>query len=167
MTRSWPGRTRSKSPTTTTSAKAFTSIWRESKQPPVVLPKPARISNDVTNAAFSDVKHRLERNLAERENTATNPGTAGISTNAPGFLTNKVVAPTNAATVASKTNLAPTPSLLVLSNGVPALTNPPPFVPAMAPVLTNIPPVPPPAPRCRFLEKFCKFNFCPGGFVLK
>ncbi|MGB8370058.1 MAG: tetratricopeptide repeat protein [Limisphaerales bacterium] len=101
--------------------------------------------NDVTNAAFSDVKHRLERNLAERENTATNPGTAGISTNAPGFLTNKVVAPTNAATVASKTNLAPTPSLLVLSNGVPALTNPPPFVPAMAPVLTNIPPVPPPA----------------------
>ena len=101
--------------------------------------------NDVTNAAFADVKHRLERNLAERENTATNPGTAGISTNAPGFLTNKVVAPTNAATGAGKTNLAPTPSLPVLSNGVPALTNPPPFVPAMAPVLTNVPPVPPPA----------------------
>jgi len=101
--------------------------------------------NDVTNAAFADVKHRLERNLAERENTATNPGTAGISTNAPGFLTNKAVAPTNAATVAGKTNLAPTPSLPVLSNGVPALTNPPPFVPAMAPVLTNVPPVPPPA----------------------
>ena len=101
--------------------------------------------NDVTNAAFADLKRRLEQNLAERENTTTNPGAAGISTNAPGFLTNKVVAPTNAATGAGKTNLAPTPSLPVLSNGVPALTNPPPFVPAMAPVLTNVPPVPPPA----------------------
>ena len=29
--------------------------------------------DDVTNAAFADVKHRLERNLAERENAATNP----------------------------------------------------------------------------------------------
>ena len=42
-TRSGPGRTRSKSPTTTTSAKAFTCIWPGSKWPPAVLPKPARI----------------------------------------------------------------------------------------------------------------------------
>ncbi len=37
--------------------------------------------NHVTNAAFADVKHRLERNLAERENTATNPGVTGVFTN--------------------------------------------------------------------------------------
>jgi tetratricopeptide (TPR) repeat protein len=92
--------------------------------------------NDVTNAAFADVKHRLERNLAERESAATNPAATGISTNAP--------------TVAGKTNLTPTHSLPVLSNGVPALTNPPPFAPAMAPVLTNVPPVPPPASHLPF-----------------
>jgi tetratricopeptide (TPR) repeat protein len=45
--------------------------------------------NDVTNAAFADVKHQLERNLAERENSATNIHAAGIFTNAP-------VVPTNA-----------------------------------------------------------------------
>lgn len=39
--------------------------------------------NDVTNAAFADLKHRLEKNLAERENTATNPGAIGAFTNPP------------------------------------------------------------------------------------
>jgi tetratricopeptide (TPR) repeat protein len=39
--------------------------------------------NDVTNAAFADVKHQLERNLAERENSATNIPAAGIFTHAP------------------------------------------------------------------------------------
>jgi tetratricopeptide (TPR) repeat protein len=38
--------------------------------------------NDVTNAAFADIKHRLERSLAERENTATNTSAAGVFTNA-------------------------------------------------------------------------------------
>jgi tetratricopeptide (TPR) repeat protein len=38
--------------------------------------------NDVTNAAFADLKHRLEKNLAERENTATNNNPAGVFTNA-------------------------------------------------------------------------------------
>ena len=45
--------------------------------------------NGVTNAAFADLKHRLEHNLAERENTATNTHAAGVFTNAP-------VVPTNA-----------------------------------------------------------------------
>ena len=45
--------------------------------------------NDVTNAAFADVKHRLERNLAERENSATDTPAAGVFTHAP-------VVPTNA-----------------------------------------------------------------------
>jgi len=92
--------------------------------------------NNVTNAAFADTRHHLERSLSERENTATNPGATGLSTNAP--------------TVTGKTNLAPTHSLPVLSNGVPALTNTPPFAPAMAPVLTNVPPVPPPASHLPF-----------------
>jgi hypothetical protein len=34
--------------------------------------------NDVTNTAFADVKHRLERNLAERENAATNTHAATV-----------------------------------------------------------------------------------------
>ena len=44
--------------------------------------------NGVTNAAFADVKRRLERNLAERENTATNINTAAVSTNALAVPTN-------------------------------------------------------------------------------
>jgi tetratricopeptide (TPR) repeat protein len=45
--------------------------------------------NDVTNAAFADVRRRLERNLAERESAATNtPG--------PGVFTNALAVPTNA-----------------------------------------------------------------------
>jgi tetratricopeptide (TPR) repeat protein len=39
--------------------------------------------NDVTNAAFADVKHRLEKSLAERENPATNTNAVGVFTNAP------------------------------------------------------------------------------------
>ena len=39
--------------------------------------------NNVTNAAFADLKHRLERNLAERENPTTNPGVTGAFTNPP------------------------------------------------------------------------------------
>jgi tetratricopeptide (TPR) repeat protein len=59
--------------------------------------------NDVTNAAFADVKHRLERNLAERENTATNP-IANISTNAVAAPTNPPTVPTNA--IPSPTNMS-------------------------------------------------------------
>ena len=44
--------------------------------------------NDVTNAAFADTRHRLERSLAERENTATNTNAAGVFTNAPAVPTN-------------------------------------------------------------------------------
>jgi tetratricopeptide (TPR) repeat protein len=84
--------------------------------------------NDVTNTAFADVRHRLERNLIEREDTATNPAAIG----------------------AVETNPAPIHSPPVLSNGVPALTNPPPFAPVMAPVLTNAPPIPPPASHLLF-----------------
>jgi hypothetical protein len=44
--------------------------------------------NDVTNAAFADVKHRLEKSLAERENPATNTNAVGVFTNAPAVPTN-------------------------------------------------------------------------------
>ena len=44
--------------------------------------------DDVTNAALADLKHRLERSLAEHQNAATNPVAAtnlpAASTNAPG-----------------------------------------------------------------------------------
>ena len=56
--------------------------------------------NDVTNAAFADLKHRLESSLAERENAATNP-TATVS---------------RSSDVAGKTNLTPIHSRPVLSN---------------------------------------------------
>ena len=38
--------------------------------------------NDVTNAAFEGLKHRLESSLVERESAATNPRAATVSTNA-------------------------------------------------------------------------------------
>jgi tetratricopeptide (TPR) repeat protein len=44
--------------------------------------------NDVTNAAFESLKHRLESGLVERENAATNTRAATISTNAPAAPTN-------------------------------------------------------------------------------
>ena len=44
--------------------------------------------NDVTNAGFADVKRRLEHNLAERENAATNTNAVGVFTNAPVVSTN-------------------------------------------------------------------------------
>jgi len=37
----------------------------------------------VTNAAFADTRHRLERSLAERENAATNSGATSTVTNPP------------------------------------------------------------------------------------
>ena len=92
--------------------------------------------NDVTNAAFADTRHRLEKSLAERENPPTNSIVAGISTNAQSF-------PTNAATAASNTIIVPTNPLPILTNGVPVLTNPPAFSTKMVTVLTNVPPIPP------------------------
>jgi tetratricopeptide (TPR) repeat protein len=89
--------------------------------------------NDVTNAAFASLKHRLENSLAERESAATNPAATRVSTNIP--------------TVAVKTNLTPAHSRSALSNQVPAHINPPPFAPSMAAVPTNAPPIPPPATR--------------------
>jgi tetratricopeptide (TPR) repeat protein len=51
--------------------------------------------NGVTNAAFAGTRHRLERNLAEDENAATNPA-AGISTNVAAAPTNAILDPVNA-----------------------------------------------------------------------
>jgi len=55
----------------------------------------------VTNAAFADVKHRLEHNLAERENPATNPAVS-VSTNVVAAPTKPLAVPTNA--IPSPTN---------------------------------------------------------------
>jgi len=57
--------------------------------------------NDVTNVAFADTRHRLERNLAERENTAANPA-ASVSTNVVAAPTKPLAVPTNA--IPSPTN---------------------------------------------------------------
>ena len=51
--------------------------------------------NDVTNAAFADTRHHLERSLAERENTAANPA-ASVSTNVVAAPTKPLAVPTNA-----------------------------------------------------------------------
>lgn len=44
--------------------------------------------DDVTNSALADLKHRLERSLADHEHAATNPATAGVSTNILATSTN-------------------------------------------------------------------------------
>jgi tetratricopeptide (TPR) repeat protein len=92
--------------------------------------------NDVTNAAFAGLKHRLENSLAERENPPTNSIAAGISTKAQSF-------PTKAATIASNKIVVPTKPLPILTNGVPVLTNPPGFSAKRVTVLTNVPSAPP------------------------
>ena len=97
----------------------------------------------VTNAIYADLKERGERNLAERENAATNRAAAGISTNVSGIPTNHVITPTPAPTTASNAIPGKTRPPLILTNGVPALTNPPVFSPKIVTPLTNVPPVPP------------------------
>jgi tetratricopeptide (TPR) repeat protein len=92
--------------------------------------------NDVTNAAFAGLKHRLENSLAERENPPTNSITAGISTKAQSF-------PTKVATIASNKIIVPTNPLPILTKRVPVLTNPPGFSTKRVTVLTNVPPMPP------------------------
>jgi tetratricopeptide (TPR) repeat protein len=51
--------------------------------------------NDVTNAAFDGLKHRLESSMAERESAATNPA-ARVSTNSAAAPTKPPAVPTNA-----------------------------------------------------------------------
>jgi tetratricopeptide (TPR) repeat protein len=72
----------------------------------------------VTNSTYDDLKNRIERNIKLKENP-----------------------PTNAVPVSLQATNA------VMTNAVPALTNPPPILTNEASVLTNVPPVtPPPAP---------------------
>jgi tetratricopeptide (TPR) repeat protein len=99
----------------------------------------------VTNSMYADLKHGLERGIAQRENKATNPATADISTNVPNSSTNNFIAPTNAAPVATNTIIVQTNPPPVLATGVPVLTNPPSFSPKIVNVLTNVPPTPPKA----------------------
>jgi tetratricopeptide (TPR) repeat protein len=96
----------------------------------------------VTNEAYTDIKNRLERNLVQRENAATNSTVAGVSTNVPAFPTNKLAASNNAAMVLTNQPSAPTNQLPLLTNAMPALTNPPPFSTNIVTALTNIPPIP-------------------------
>jgi len=96
----------------------------------------------VTNSIYAGLKDRGERNLAEREYAATNPAAAGISTNVPGFPTNNLVGPANAATVATNAINGQTNPRPKLPAGVPALTNPPAFSPKIVTPLTNVPPAP-------------------------
>ena len=79
----------------------------------------------VTNSMYADLKTRLERNLAQRENAATNQS--------PEISTNILIAPTNA--------IASTNTLTIITNKIPALTNPPPFSPNPSNILTNVPPI--------------------------
>ncbi|MGA3282964.1 MAG: tetratricopeptide repeat protein [Verrucomicrobiota bacterium] len=99
----------------------------------------------VTNSIYAGLKDRGERNLAERENAATNPAAVGISTNVPNSSTNNLVAPTNAATAATNTMIVQTNPPPMRATGVPVLTNPPVFSPKIVNVLTNVPPTPPKA----------------------
>jgi tetratricopeptide (TPR) repeat protein len=96
----------------------------------------------VTNSMYASLKNRLERNLNERQNAATNQTVGGVSTNVPNLWTNNSIAPTNAATVVSNAIIVSTNQLL-FTNRVSALTNPPVFSPKIAGTLTNVPPIPP------------------------
>jgi len=51
----------------------------------------------VTNSAYLGLKNRLERNLAERKNAATNPPAAGVPANVPSASTNAITVSSPAA----------------------------------------------------------------------
>ena len=124
----------------------------------------------VTNSMYADLKARLERNLAERENAATNPAAAmptneppEISTDTDAEKTNFISAPTNAIpiltnevvmtnplpeistniSIESTNAIVPTNVLPIITNEIPALTNPPVLSPKITSALTNVPPNPP------------------------
>ena len=99
--------------------------------------------NDVTNAAFASLKHRLESSLAEREDAATNPHAAGMATNASSFPTNRFIAPNNVAPVSTNVIGVHTNRPPKLPKGAPALTNPPPFSPKIVTPMPNVPPFSP------------------------
>ena len=79
----------------------------------------------VTNSMYADLKARLERNLTQRENAATNTNAVEVSTNGMNVSTNIITTPTN--------------SLPILTNGVRTLTNPPVFSPKIVSTFTNVP----------------------------
>jgi hypothetical protein len=117
---------------------------------------------------YADLKARLERNLAERENAATNPAVAKISvavtnppatveiapTNFESFSTNAAIAqamgtaasniiaglPTNSMVVTTNISVAPT-NAIVPTNMLPIFTNEVPALTNPPPFSTNIAPV--------------------------
>jgi tetratricopeptide (TPR) repeat protein len=80
----------------------------------------------ITNAAFADMKGRLERSLTEHKNRVNAPDD-GDSTNAPASTPE----PMSTSVVPGKTN------------AIPAATNPPPFSAKEAVMLPNVPPLSP------------------------
>lgn len=80
----------------------------------------------VTNSDFADLKNRIERNIAARENPPTNQS--------PEISTNILIAPTN--------TIVPANAFPIITNKIPTLTNPPVFSPKIVSVMTNVPPFP-------------------------
>jgi tetratricopeptide (TPR) repeat protein len=86
----------------------------------------------VTNSMYANLKVRLERNLAERENAATNPVVAVPANPSAGISANAVVEETNAVpilineSVSSVNAVIATNSLSATTNESPAPVNPPP-----------------------------------------
>jgi tetratricopeptide (TPR) repeat protein len=98
----------------------------------------ARVQLDaVTNGAYTDLKNRLERSLAEREKMRTNSSVATPTNQLPEISTNNSIALPNA--------IIPTNALPIITNEIPTLTNSPVFSPKIVNTLTNVPPVPPKA----------------------
>ncbi len=91
--------------------------------------------NVVTNPVYAGLKDRLERNLAARENAATNPVVAMPANSLPQLSTNVPIEVTNGIS----TSIAPP----LLTNGVPAMSNPPVFNPKTPPILPDVPTTPP------------------------
>jgi tetratricopeptide (TPR) repeat protein len=90
----------------------------------------------VTNAAYTDLKNRLERSLVQHEHPHTN--TVNEAANSAVASTNPAVATTNV--IALTTNEPP-----FLTNSLPMFTNPPAFSAKIVATMTNVPPVEPKA----------------------
>jgi tetratricopeptide (TPR) repeat protein len=98
----------------------------------------------VTNPAFTVLKNRLEKNLAEREHAVTNPVAPMPTNNLPEISANIVAEKTNPPSeISTNSSIAPTNASPILTNQIPALPNPPVVQTNAANILTNVLPIPP------------------------
>ena len=143
-TRWWRGRTRSRPPTTMPNAKAFIIHLARVKIAAGRFDEARAQLDAVTNAIYADLKERLRTQSRRTRKRRDQPGPPPafpqmFQVSRPTTLSRRLM-PRQPPVMPFHGKTRPP---LILTNGVPALTNPPVFSPKIVTPLTNVPPVPP------------------------